>query len=144
MSDNVRVFTAAQGTSPGAVALRLGRSRQWVQAKLAGRNRWSMEDVEEMAAALGVDPFVLMSTDWWPEPLVRARRDSNPKPSDLEAGGMNVCPVWNDSHDCGRPAGHTGDHVCAGCGDRWNQAPWDVEDSEEFAWQRDDERCVDQ
>lgn len=55
-----------------------------------------------------------------------------------------TCVVWNDSHDCGLPNGHTGDHVCAGCGDRWNRAPWDEEDSEEFAWQRDDVRCVDQ
>jgi len=65
------------------MALRLGRSRQWVQAKLVGRNRWSMEDVEAMSVDLGVSPMTLMSTDWWPEELVRARRDSNPKPSDL-------------------------------------------------------------
>jgi hypothetical protein len=84
VSDNVRVFTAAQGTSPGAVALRLGRSRQWMQAKLAGRNRWRTDEVEEVAAQLGVSPIVLMSTEWWPEELLRARRDSNPKPSVLE------------------------------------------------------------
>ena len=83
MSDNVRVFTAARGTSPGAVALRLGKSRQWVQAKLSGRNRWSTDDVEAVARDLGVSPMVLMTTDWWPEELQRARRDSNPKPSDL-------------------------------------------------------------
>ena len=83
VSDNVRLFTAAQGTSPGAVALRLGKSRQWVQAKLAGRNRWSTDDVEAISDALGVSPMVLMSTDWWPDELRRARRDSNPQPSDL-------------------------------------------------------------
>jgi hypothetical protein len=83
VSDNVRLLTAVQGTSPGALALRLGKSRQWVQAKLAGRNRWSMDDVEAVSAALGVPALELMTTDWWPEQLLRARRDSNPKPSDL-------------------------------------------------------------
>ena len=84
VSDNVRVLTAAQGTSPGTVAVQLGKSRQWVQAKLAGRNRWSTDDVEAFGAALGVPPLTLMTTDWWPEELARARRDSNPQPSDWE------------------------------------------------------------
>jgi len=83
VSDNVRVFAAARGTSPGAIALRLGMSRQWIQAKMAGRVRWSTEDIEVVSQELGVSPFTLMSTDWWPDELVRARRDSNPKPSDL-------------------------------------------------------------
>lgn len=78
----MRVLAAARGTSPAAVAESLGRSRQWLQNKLAGRNGWTVEDVERVGAQLGVDPAVLMTTDWWPEVMVRARRDSNPKPSD--------------------------------------------------------------
>jgi len=83
VSDNVRILAAARGTSPSAVAGDLGRSRQWIQNKLSGRNGWSVEDLEAVADSLGVEPGVLMSIDWWPEVLVRARRDSNPKPSDL-------------------------------------------------------------
>lgn len=83
VSDNVRVLTAVQRTSPGAVALRLGKSRQWIQNKMAGRNRWSMDDVEAVSEVLGVPAIELMTTDWWPEQMLRARRDSNPKPSDL-------------------------------------------------------------
>jgi hypothetical protein len=53
-----------------------------MQAKLTGRNGWSVADVDAVSDFLGVEPGVLMSTDWWPDVLVRARRDSNPKPSD--------------------------------------------------------------
>jgi len=83
VGDNVRVLAAAKGTSPGGVAVEIGRSRQWMQNKLAGRAGWSVADVEAVAAALGVDVTVLMTTDWWPEELLRACRDSNPKPSGL-------------------------------------------------------------
>jgi hypothetical protein len=88
VSDNVRVITAAQGTNPGAMALRLGKSRQWIQAKLAGRNRWSMEDVEAVSEELGVPVMSLLTTEWWPQELLRARRDSNPQPS-----GWHLEPV---------------------------------------------------
>jgi hypothetical protein len=67
VSDNVRVLAAARGTSPGAVALSVGRTRQWIQAKMAGRNGWSVADVDLVATSLGVEPALLMSTDWWPE-----------------------------------------------------------------------------
>jgi hypothetical protein len=83
VSDNVRVLSAAKRTTPTAVARSLGRSPQWIQAKLAGRNRWTIEDVEAIGGELEVSPTVLMSTAWWPEELLRACRDSNPKPSDL-------------------------------------------------------------
>ena len=83
VSDNVRVLAAARGTSPAAVAEGVGRSRQWLQNKLAGRSGWSVDDVELIGAQLGVEPGILMTTDWWPEEMLRARRDSNPKPSDL-------------------------------------------------------------
>jgi Helix-turn-helix domain len=82
VSSNVRVLAAAAGTSPSAVAESVGRSRQWIQAKLSGRIGWSLGDVERVSEGLGVEPGVLMTTDWWPAEL-RACRDSNPKPSDL-------------------------------------------------------------
>lgn len=82
VSANVRLLAAARGTSPAAIAQSVGRTRQWMQAKLTGRNGWSVADVDAVSDFLGVEPGVLMSTDWWPDVLVRARRDSNPKPSD--------------------------------------------------------------
>src|SRR4029077_430140 len=81
VSDNVRILAAARGTSPAAVAESMGRSRQWLQNKLSGRSGWSVDDVETISRGLDVEVAVLMSTEWWPEEL-RARRDSNPKPSD--------------------------------------------------------------
>lgn len=52
-----------------------------------------------------------------------------------------VFGAWNDAHDCLREPEHTGDHRCGGwdgwressdgrpgCGDVWNQDPYDVED----------------
>lgn len=72
VGDNVRVLAAAKGTSPGGIAVEIGRSRQWIQNKLAGRNGWSVADVEAIAGALGVEPQVLMTTDWWPVELLRA------------------------------------------------------------------------
>ena len=82
VGDNVRVLAAARGTSPGTLAVEVGKTRQWIQSKLAGRNGWSVADVEAIAVALDVDPATLMTTSWWPEELLRACRDSNPKPSD--------------------------------------------------------------
>ena len=82
VSVNVRILAAAQGTSPSALAVSLGKSRAWIQAKLAGRNGWSLADLDAVSRGLGVEPGVLMSTEWWPDEL-RARRDSNPQPSDL-------------------------------------------------------------
>ncbi len=79
---NVLVLAAAAGTNASAISLRMGKSRAWLQAKLAGRNAWAVSDLEAVSEALGVEPEVLMSTDWWPDELLRARRDSNPKPSD--------------------------------------------------------------
>ena len=78
----MRILAAARGTSPAAVAESLGRSRQWIQSKLSGRVGWSLDDVEAVSGGLGVEAGVLMTTDWWPEQLLRARRDSNPQPSD--------------------------------------------------------------
>jgi hypothetical protein len=81
---NVLVLTAAAGTNVSAVSLAMGKSRSWLQAKLAGRNSWAIRDIEAVSTALGVSPGVLMSADWWPEELRRARRYSKPQPSGSE------------------------------------------------------------
>jgi cyanate lyase len=77
---NVVLLAAAAGTNPSAISLRMGKSRAWLHAKLAGRNAWAVEDVEAIAAVLGVEASTMMTTDWWPD-VLRACRDSNPKPS---------------------------------------------------------------
>lgn len=41
------------------------------------------------------------------------------------------CGAGNGPHVCHLPAGHPGDHVCAGCHDRWNRGPWDDESDPE-------------
>ena len=82
VSANVRVLAAARGTSPSALAVSLGRSRAWIQSKLVGRNGWSLADLDAVSEGLGVDAQTLMTTEWWPDELRRARRDSNPQPSD--------------------------------------------------------------
>ena len=82
VSDNVRILAAARGTSPAAVAEAMGRSRQWIQAKMSGRVGWSLSDVDAVSQGLGVEPTVLMTREWWPEELLRARRYSKPQPSD--------------------------------------------------------------
>lgn len=55
-----------------------------------------------------------------------------------------VCGAWNDAHDCHLPADHPGDHICAGCRDRWNRGPWDDDDPDEWSHERPDpeDRCV--
>ena len=82
VGDNVRIISAARGTSPSAVAEDVGKTRQWMSNKLAGRAGWSVADLEAIADVLGVEPGILLTTEWWPD-VLRARRDSNPKPSDL-------------------------------------------------------------
>ena len=89
VNDNVRILAAARGTSPSAVAVEVGRTRQWIQNKLSGRIAWSIGDVEAVAAQLGVEPTALMTTEWWPD-VLRACRDSNPKPSDWSVTGLSA------------------------------------------------------
>ena len=60
VSENVKVIAVSRGTTPTAIARSLGRSHQWIQAKLAGRNQWSLDDVELIAGELDVTPSTLI------------------------------------------------------------------------------------
>ena len=60
VSENVRVIAVSRGTTPTAVARNLGRSHHWIQAKIAGRNAWSLDDIELVAAELQVAPVALI------------------------------------------------------------------------------------
>lgn len=66
-------------------------------------------------------------------PLATWRRlDTAARPSATRA---SHCGMSNGPHDCLEPADHTGDHVCAGCGDRWNPGPWDEDPDDLDPWQ---------
>jgi hypothetical protein len=60
VSENVKVIAVSRGTTPTAVARSLGRSHQWIQAKIAGRNKWTLDDLELVAAELEVAPSALV------------------------------------------------------------------------------------
>jgi hypothetical protein len=81
VSDNVRVLAVARGTTPAAIARSVGKTPAWIQAKISGRIRWYVEDVENLARELDVEPEQLLSKAWWP--AVRPRQDSNLQPTDL-------------------------------------------------------------
>jgi hypothetical protein len=62
VTDNVRVLAAAQGTTPTAAARSVGISAERLHAKLQGRVRWNVEDLEALATAFGVDPALLVGS----------------------------------------------------------------------------------
>lgn len=84
MSSNVKLLAMARGTTPTAIARSLGHPPAWIQAKIAGRNRWHVDDLEVVAGELDVDVVTLVSGDWLPAELrMRPRQDSNLQPTDL-------------------------------------------------------------
>ena len=85
VSQNVRLLTTVRGTTPTAIARELGRSHQWIQAKIAGRNRWTVGDLADVAQALHVSPGELVDEGWSLELVRRPRQDSNLQPTDLWA-----------------------------------------------------------
>jgi hypothetical protein len=62
VTDNVRVLAAVQGTTPTAAARSVGISAERLHAKLQGRVRWNVEDLEALATAFGVDPAMLVGS----------------------------------------------------------------------------------
>jgi hypothetical protein len=84
VSSNVRLLATARGTTPSAIARSLGHPPAWIQAKIAGRNRWHVDDLESVAGELDVDVVTLVSGAWLPAELRgRPRQDSNLQPTDL-------------------------------------------------------------
>lgn len=61
VSRNVRVIAAARGTTPTEAARRVGMHASRLHAKLQGKTRWNVEDLELLAAALDVEPARLVS-----------------------------------------------------------------------------------
>lgn len=76
----VRALLGRQGISQSELARRINHNDVWVSKRIGTRAviDMTMEEITEMADALGVEAEgIIMSA-------LRACRDSNPKPSDLE------------------------------------------------------------
>lgn len=88
VSHNVRLLSVARGTTPTAIARELGQSHQWLQAKIAGRNRWTVDDLGRVADALDVTPGELVDDRWSLELVRRPRQDeSGSRPVQDESRG---------------------------------------------------------
>lgn len=78
----LRAEIARAGTTMRQVAMLLGIEQAWISRRLSpaasGAVNLTFEDLEMIAAAIGVDVEAVMVN------ALRARRDSNPQPSDLE------------------------------------------------------------
>jgi hypothetical protein len=84
VSSNVKLLAMSRGTTPTAIARSLGHPPAWIQSKIAGRNRWHVDDLEVVAGELHVDVTTLVSGAWIPDEL-RPRQDSNLQPTDLRS-----------------------------------------------------------
>lgn len=62
MSENVRLITTARAMSTGDLAAAMGIARTSVVSKMFGRVRWNLDDLERAAAALDVEPAMLVSS----------------------------------------------------------------------------------
>lgn len=75
VAGNIRAEAARRGLTQSDIARRLGMAQSSISRRWGGSQSWTFELVDEVAAVLGLRP----------EDLLRARRDSNPQPSDPEA-----------------------------------------------------------
>lgn len=105
-----RGLAAENGLSQAAIAAALGTSQQNVSRRMSGQIAFTLDELEALAGALGTSlPYLLGLTDSRnPHPggpdggldVGRARRDSNPKPSDpkvatLPVAGSRPPRHWN-------------------------------------------------
>ena len=86
---NVRAELARYGMQQVRVAQALGVTQQAVSQKLSGRRPLTLDDIEVIAALVDMTPDELLRGSRSPRPggpdeglALRARRDSNPQPSD--------------------------------------------------------------
>jgi len=90
MAAEVRAEMGRHGVSQRGLANRLGRPQPWVSRRigLGAEVELTLDDVAEMADALGIPAEGVIGLG------LRARRDSNPKPSDLESDGGAQIVNW--------------------------------------------------
>lgn len=82
LNENVTTLLFRMGWHRKDLAAAIGTSGASISRKLNGQNDWTIPEVEQMASALNVEVGQLLGElpdfNVW-----RARRDSNPRPSDL-------------------------------------------------------------
>lgn len=69
ISRNVRLLMAAHGEQQQDLARRLGISAASVSDKLKGRRRWSVDDLDIIAAAYEIEVVMLLAQRWTPGSL---------------------------------------------------------------------------
>ena len=72
----------ARGTSRAQLARDLGRPRGWVTGKLNGHRGWLVDHLDALAVVFGMPSSKLLVPPADEPASRRARRDSNPQPSD--------------------------------------------------------------
>ena len=80
VAGNVRAEAARRGFNQLKLAAAIGMSRAALGERWRGDTQWQLVDLERLADLFGIDP----------SELLRTRRDSNPKPSDLESPDTQV------------------------------------------------------
>lgn len=90
VSAEIKALMGRHGVSQTTLGAWLDLNQTAVSARLRGKTRWNLPEIERVAEGFAVHPAVLMggyATDphRGPDgglPILRACRDSNPKPSD--------------------------------------------------------------
>lgn len=80
VANNIRAELARNGWSQEELASKLGINRVTLNRRLRGQLPWTLEQLDQAAAAVGVPLAELLRV--YPDNAERARRDSNPQPSD--------------------------------------------------------------
>lgn len=89
ISAAVRGLIAQRKLAPAAVAVAIGMKRSTLYNRLNNVNAWEADEVERLSHFFGVSRDSLYEGTSMYSPDLRARRDSNPQPSDPKVG------VWH-------------------------------------------------
>lgn len=89
-NSEIRALMGRHNVHQGDLAKALGTTQSVISSRLTGRSPWRLPEVETLARYFGCSPAELLGgTQKSPGPdgpgeAMRARRDSNPQPSDWE------------------------------------------------------------
>jgi sugar phosphate isomerase/epimerase len=98
VSEEIRALMGRYGVSQVALSQWVGFDQAGLSQRLRGKTEWKVSEIERVAQAFGVHPATLMGgyatgPNLGPDggvPVLRARRDSNPKPSDPKVLPLRV------------------------------------------------------
>ena len=80
ITEAVKAAMTVRGVNRADLAKALGRDKSWVSHKLNGRRGWQVDDLDSLVEVFGMPPAAFLIRPAADE--LRARRDSNPQPSD--------------------------------------------------------------